>query len=104
MENPLTMKEVAQQLLENRFPTEQEEDFDALTSCGIPLTGAAVITYALAKKCAKGDVSAIKLLLELVGETERAELGTNVLGEMTDAELLAIIKDEGLSANTVPLE
>jgi hypothetical protein len=87
---------VALELLASRFPTEEEPEFDALAYLGIPVTGAALVAYALIKKCAKGDVSGIKLLLELVGETEHKDFGANLLGEMSDAELLSMLGDLSL--------
>ena len=90
-EKTASIKEVLITLMTNRFPTREETEFDALGALGIPLTGAALIAYALAKKCALGDVSAMKLLLEVIGETKPDGLGENALSKLSDAELISMM-------------
>ena len=90
-EKTASIKEVLITLMTNRFPDKEMPADEALTYLGIPLTGAAFIAYALAKKCAGGDVSAMKLLLEVVGETKPDGLGENALSKLSDADLFAML-------------
>ena len=88
----ISIKEALRELMNSRYPTKEEPDFDVLTSLGLPLTGAVLTANALLKKCTNGDVSAIKLLNDLTCEEKSDGINSDVLSGLSDAELLAMIE------------
>ena len=87
----ITIKEALTELLNTRFPGKEEPDDEALTGLGLPLTGAAFTAYALLKKCTNGDVSAIKLLNDILADEVKTELSSEALKGLSDEELMAML-------------
>ena len=89
----ITIKDALTELMNSRYPTKEEPDFDVLTSLGLPLTGAVLTANALLKKCTNGDVSAIKLLNDIVNDEIKEDVNVDALKNLSDTELLAMIDD-----------
>jgi len=90
-----TLDRAAREVLAMKLP-EGHPLLPELAQYGLEPTGAQAVCYALFRKAAAGDVSAAKLLRELVGDKgENGEAagpsGSDAFAAMSDERLLALL-------------
>lgn len=85
------IKNLTEKMLNKRFP-EQDKAGDCLFELGIKPTGAAMLAFAMIRKAASGDVSAAKLVLDLIKDTPDTDEAVD-WSQLSDAELRRMLEN-----------